>query len=80
MIVAHHDFFCHIHFASFDSADADSADVIVVVYCGHEKLKLAVFIAFGSGDIIQNRVEKRFEVFSRHVVIARCSGLLAATI
>ena len=80
MIVANHDFLCHIHLASFDSAYADTTDVFVVVDCGHEKLQFAVLVAFGCGDIIDNGVEKRFEVFAGNVVIASCGGLLAAAI
>ena len=80
MVIAYHDFLCHIHFASFNSADTDTTDVIVVVDCGYEKLQFPVFVAFGSGDIIDNRIEERFEVFAGDVVVASCRRLFTAAI
>ena len=80
MVVAHHHFFCHIDFASFDSSDADTTDVIVVVYSGNEQLQLAVFVSFGSGDIVENCVEQRFEIGSGNVIVARSRGFFAAAI
>lgn len=62
VIIAHDNFFCHIDFAAFDTADADTSDVIVVVDCADKQLKFAVFVSFGSGDIVDYGVEKRFEI------------------
>ena len=80
VIVAHDNFFCHIHFAALDTADADTSDVLVVVDCAHKQLKIAVFVAFGSGDIVDYCVKKRFEIHAGHVIITGCRRLLAAAI
>lgn len=41
--------------ALFDAADTDTTDVVVVVDCGNQQFCGFLVVAFGAGDMAQNR-------------------------
>ena len=71
IVVADGDLLVGAHPAPLDPADADAADVVVIVYGGHEQLHGPVFVYLHGRDMIEDGIEERGEVFALLVGIAR---------
>ena len=76
VVVADRDLLVLADRAALDAADADPADVVVVVERGDEHLHGSGGIAGRSGNIVDDRLKQRHEVFT-HLVRAEGGGALA---
>ena len=71
IVIADRDFTVCKRRAALDPADADPADVFVVVDRGHEQLQRRRFVRLHGRDMIQNGIEQRGEVFAVLVRVTR---------
>ena len=71
MVVGDHDVLILPDHAALDSADADTADIIVVVDGGNEHLQFAVFISLGRGHIFEDLVKQGAQIGAGHIGIER---------
>ena len=67
MVVAHRDLLVLLHAAPLNAANGDPAHKLVVVDGGHQHLEGGVQIHLGGGNIVDDGVEKGFQVAARHV-------------
>ena len=64
VIVADGHFAVGFHYAALDPPYRYPAHVIVIIYAGNEYLQRLGFVAFGRGDVTQDRVEQRREILA----------------
>lgn len=66
--------------ALFDSADADRSDVIGIIECGNKHTHRLVRVARGRGNIADDLLEQRNEVFARGIGIERSRAVTRRTV
>ena len=62
MVIADDDLLVLPHLAALDAADADTAHKLVVVDGGNEQLQIAVLIARGRVNVVDDRLKQRHEI------------------
>ena len=67
MIVADLDLLILLYYAALDTADCDTADILVVVNAGNEHLERAVNVLLGLGDILQYGIKQGLEIRARNI-------------
>ena len=77
MIVADLDLLILLYYAALDTADCDTADILVVVNAGNEHLERAVNVLLGLGNVLEDGVEQGLEVGARNIGRVACGALAA---
>ena len=79
MVIADLDLLILTDYTALDTADGNSADILVVVNAGNEHLEGALDVLLGFGNVLEDGIKQRLEVRSRNLGGIACGTLTAGT-
>ena len=80
MVVTDRDLLTDLHRAALDTADADAADIFVVVDRGNEHLGRALGVNVRRRDMLEDLLEQRGQILALYVRRHRCSAGTAGAV